>query len=62
VDARRGEFVHDIYAELYPDSPTLASDLTRMAQAFYLGAALSNPPITGDEYRRLAGLLMGVHQ
>jgi hypothetical protein len=62
VDARRNELVHNIYAELHPDAPALAADLARLAQAFYLGAALSDPPIVGDEYRRMAALLMKVHQ
>lgn len=57
VDEARAAFVADLYGELVPDDPELAGDLSRLAQAFYLGAVLLDPPITGDEYRRLAKIL-----
>lgn len=57
VDQARTTFVAEMYHELLPDDPTLADDMCRLAQAFYLGAVMLEPPVTGKEYRRLAALL-----
>lgn len=57
VDTARGELVSRLYQGLLPADPQQARDLTRLAQAFYLGAVLLDPPVQGDEYRRLARLL-----
>lgn len=57
VDAAGAAFLTDLYGELIPRDAELAGDLSRLARAFYLGAVMLDPPITGDEYRRLAGLL-----
>ena len=57
VDQARTAFVAEMYHELLPDDPALADDMCRLAQAFYLGAVMLEPPVTGEEYRRLTALL-----
>lgn len=57
VDEARAAFVTDLYHQIVPGDPELAGDLSRLAQAFYLGAVMLDPPITGAEYRRIAGTL-----
>lgn len=57
VDRARTAFVAEMYHEILPDDPELADDMCRLAQAFYLGAVMLEPPVTGEEYRRLAALL-----
>lgn len=57
VDSQRHTLVAQTFAQLFPDEPQRAHDLTRLSEAFYLGATLLEPPVTGDEYRRLARLL-----
>ena len=57
LDQARTAFVAEMYHELLPDDPALADDMCRLAQAFYLGAVMLEPPVTGEEYRRLTALL-----